>query len=119
MTDRPKVGYIDAHSNGIFKVSAVTDPRKLANAICRALLDPARGGRIAIRAAGAECVNVTNKAWIIADAQLKARGRSIFTTATFDVVPGSTGSGEVTVLVYHMVLVDTEQIARLYESPRS
>jgi stage V sporulation protein SpoVS len=115
MTDAPKVGYIDAHSNGIFKVSVTTDHRKLANAIGRALLDPAREKRIAIRAAGPECVSITSKAWIIADAQLKARGKSIFCTPTFDVVQGKTGSGEVTVIVFNLVLVSLEKIAMLYE----
>jgi len=108
----PKHDYVEAHSSGILRVSKRTDPHNLASAIMRTALDK---GRIQVRAAGSEALNIAVKAAIIADGKATERGKTFFFKPTFDVVQGDRGSGEVTIIVLSLSLLPIEKVAPLYE----
>ena len=104
--------YVEAHSSGILRVSKRTDPHNLASAIMRTALDK---GRIQVRAAGPEAVNIAVKAVIIADGKAHERGKTFFFKPSFDVIKGENESGEITLIVFSLSLLPIEKVAPLYE----
>lgn len=110
--NKPKSDFVEAHSSGILRVAQKTDPNNLASAIIRMATEK---GRIQVRAAGSDAVNAAVKACIIADGKAAERGKAFFVKPTFDVVDGERNSGEITIIVFNLVLLPIEKVAPLYE----
>jgi stage V sporulation protein S len=86
------------------KVSARSDPNSLAKTIARALLD---SPRVQVRAMGAGAVNQSVKAIAIARGIVATRGLDLvdrpgFETTTDITRPGTSGSDELSIMVFHV-----------------
>lgn len=88
----------------VIKVAARSEVRPLAGTIASALADHPR---VCLRAIGAGAVNQANKAIAIARGYVAQRGQDLVCRPGFDTTtdisrPGTSGSDELSVMVFHL-----------------
>jgi len=82
------------------RVSATTEPKKLAGAIVKTLKED---NRVQVKAMGAQAVAQSVKGLIVARVYLASEAKDLDITPAFDIREDS-GGAEITVIVFHVGL---------------